>query len=218
MVLLVHCFAVKAQQRRELDDLRFFSTGIVLSGNQCKFKLTPAPDLLQRDSVISIRAKAAPGFGFGGFANVRITNLLNFRFVSTLNFNQRNIIFTFRDRVNNIKVEQVSIDLALLFKYKSERHNNTRFYLIGGGRYSYDFSSNQDVIRTPFRPMVATRKTGWYYDYGAGMDFYLKYFKLSTELRMSNSITNMLSPDEFIYGSSISRIQSRLFQFSLIFE
>ncbi len=39
---------------------------------------------------------------------------------------------------------------------------------------------------------IRIKRPDLYYELGAGMDFYLTYFKLSVELKMSNGLGNVL--------------------------
>jgi len=65
---------------------------------------------------------------------------------------------------------------------------------------------------------VAFKANSFYYEYGFGYDHYGIWSMISTEFKMSNSITNMLSSDPYIFSSSFERIQSRLFQISFLFH
>ncbi|MBC7426204.1 MAG: hypothetical protein H7321_06675 [Bacteroidia bacterium] len=93
-----------------------------------------------------------------------------------------------------------------------------RFYAIAGVRFSHDFASNESTERGPLKPLIALKKNSVYYEYGFGFDYFLIYNPLSIEFKMSNSFTNLLSTDPYIYSSSIGRLQGRLFQVSLHFQ
>jgi hypothetical protein len=213
------CFLrLYGQEHNPNYDLKKFHMGFSIVGNYAKFKVTPAEDFISRDSVKAINTDGFPGFGLGGIANFRLGNQLDFRLLPQLTFAQRNMVFEFTNKQDKIQVETVSFDLPMLFKYKSVRFNNTRFYVIGGGRVTHDFASNQDAERGPFKPLIALKRTSYHYEFGFGFDFYLIFAKFSPEIKMTNSINNMLSDDPYIYSSSVNRIQGRMFQISLHFE
>jgi hypothetical protein len=225
-ILFLTVFNLSAQKKKksnggEIDPLRYkrpFHMGFSITGDYAKFKLSPAENILFKDSLLSIRTQGFPGFGLGGITNLRLGNYFDLRALPQLHFNQRNLIYTFRDRVDEIQVESVSFDLPILIKYKSERHNNKRLYLIAGVRPSHDFMAREDKQRGPFIRRVAMKKQSLSYEFGFGMDIYTYMFKFSPEIKMTNTITNMISPDQYIYNGSIGLLQSRLFQISLHFE
>lgn len=222
IVLLFAATQLYAQRRgaehRPNDDQRKWHFGIGISPNFAKAKLIVAPDFYARDSVRQINIEGFYGINFGGIADYRIARYFTVRYLPQIEFSQRNFEFVFDDRVQKAKTETVSLNQCLLLKHHSVRHGNHRLYVIGGLRYTHDFQSNEDAIRSPNLPMVAFKKNSLYYEFGLGYDHFGIWSLISTEIKMSNSITNMLSTDPYIYSSSISRIQARLFQISFLFH
>ncbi|MCO5253170.1 MAG: PorT family protein [Bacteroidetes bacterium] len=206
----------------EIDPLRYerapFHMGFSIVGDYGKFKIVPVESLLSQDSLLSIRTQGFPGIGFGGIMNLRLSKHWHIRALPQLNFNQRNVFFEFRDRTDMIEVESITFDIPVLIKYQGTRHNNYNMYVIGGVRPSHDFSAKQDKQRGPLIKQVALRKQSISYEFGFGFDIYTTYFKFSPEIKMSNSITNVISKDSYIYNGSINFLQTRLFQISFHFE
>lgn len=207
-----------AQEHRPNDDARKFHFGISVAPNFAKAKVTLAKDFYQRDSVRSIGVQGFTGLNFGGIVDYRIGKYFTLRYLPQIEFSQRNFTFTFSDRQQTAKTETVSLNQCFLVKHHSTRHRNHRFYVLGGVRYSHDFQSNENTIRSPNLPMVAFKANSLYYEMGFGYDHYGLWSLISTEIKMSNSLGNMLSSDPYIYSSSISRIQARLFQISFHFH
>lgn len=225
MLLLLPFVALGQKKKRTIggeinpnDDLKPFHMGFSFTTNYGKFKISRDPDLLFQDSLLSMRAQGYPGFGLGGIANLRLGKYFDFRALPQLHFNSRNINYQFRDRSVDISVESVSFDLPLLVKYKSYRHNNFRMYVIGGVRLTHDFAAREDRVRGPFLEVVALKKQSISYEFGVGCDIYTYMFKFSPEIKMTNTITNMISQDPYIYNGSIGMLQSRLLQISFHFE
>ena len=212
------CSALQAQEHRPNYDLEKWHFGISLVPNYAKAKVILANDFYSRDSVKSITTQGFAGLCFGGIVDYRIGRLWTTRYLAQLEFSQRNFTFRFADREQIAKTESVSLNQCLLLKHHSIRHKNHRFYVIGGLRYSHDFQSNESTIRTPNRPLVAFKANSFYYEYGFGYDHFGIWSLISTEIKMSNSLGNILSPDPYIYASSFSRIQARLFQISFHFH
>lgn len=208
----------QGREHNALYDLQKVHFGFSIVPNFGKAKVVTAANFYQTDSVRTIRPQGFSGFGFGGLMDVRLGKYVTFRYLPQIQFSQRNFIYTFNDRVETAKTETVALDQCLLFKYHTQRHQNSRFYLIGGVKFSYDFASNEDAVRSPNRALVPFKKNALYYDFGFGFEHFGLFAVFATEFKMSNSITNMLSPDPYIYTSSIDRIQSRLFQISFHFQ
>ncbi len=208
----------QGREHNALYDLRKVHFGFSVVPNFGKAKVVTAADFYQRDSVRTIRPQGFSGFGFGGIMDVRLGKYVTFRYLPQIEFSQRNFVYTFSDRVETAKTETVALDNCLLFKYHTVRHQNNRFYLVGGLKLAYDFQSNEDAVRSPNRALVPFKKRVLYYDFGFGFEHFGLYALISTEIKMSNSITNVLSADPYIYTSSIDRIQARLFQISFHFQ
>jgi hypothetical protein len=217
-------FGSKRARGGEIDPLRYernvFHMGFSITGNTAKFKLTPTTDFLLQDSLSSIRVQGFPGFGLGGITNLRLGGGFHLRALPQLHFNQRNVNYTFKDRVDVIQVESVSFDIPLLVKYQGKRSNNMNMYVVGGIRPTHDFGAREDRQRGPFIKQLALKKQSLSYEFGFGFDIYTYHFKFSPEFKMSNSITNMIANknDPWAYNGFIHFLQSRLFQISLHFE
>ncbi len=210
--------SLSAQEHRPNDDARKFHFGVTVAPNFAKAKVVLAKDFYQRDSVRSIVTEGFFGLNFGGIADYRIGKFFTVRYLPQIEFSQRNFTFNFSDRQQTAKTETVSLNQCLLLKHHSTRHKNHRLYVIGGIRYSHDFQSNQNTIRSPNQPMIAFKANSLYYEMGVGYDHFGLWSLISTEIKMSNSIGNIISTDPYIYSSSISRIQARLFQISFHFH
>jgi hypothetical protein len=218
-LLLATCSVMgQGREHNSLYDLQKVHFGFSIVPNFGKAKVVTAADFYKRDSVRSIRPQGFSGFGFGGLMEVRLSKYGTFRYLPQIQFSQRNFVYTFNDRIETAKTETVALDQCLLFKYHTQRHQNTRFYLIGGVKFSYDFASNEDAVRSPNRALVPFKQTALYYDFGFGVEHFGLFAVFATEFKMSNSITNMNCLDPYIYTSSIDRIQSRLFQISFHFQ
>jgi hypothetical protein len=217
-LLLVQSAFSQGLEHRPSYDLTKFHFGVTFAPSFAKAKVVLSPSFYPTDSVRSITTTGFAGLCFGGIVDYRIGKFATLRYLPQIEFSQRNFTYRFDDREDIAATESVSLNQCFLFKYHSVRHKNTRFYVLGGARYSHDFQSNETTIRAPFKPMVAFKANSLYYEYGFGIDYFGIWSLISTEFKMSNSITNMISPDQYIYSSSISRIQARLFQISFHFH
>ncbi len=201
-----------------LNELRPAHFGVTFVGANAKMKYTYADNLISRDSVLGLKGLAYPGVGFGGIFAVRVNEHFEGRFLLTLNLLQRGFEYKFRDRTDKVNIETVSMDVPVLLKYKSSRHKALRYYVIGGGRYTHDFQSNELAQKAPNKPLVAIKRNMFYYEFGVGLEFSAKYIVVCPEIKMSNSVSNVLVQDNFIYAGSLRSLYPRIWQFSISFE
>ncbi|MCK5169493.1 MAG: PorT family protein, partial [Bacteroidales bacterium] len=102
---------------------------------------------------------------------------------------------------------------------KATRINNTRPYLIGGINVRNDMARNKEFTEKIY---IKLKSFDIYYEIGVGVDFYLAYFKFSTEIKYSVGMLNVVSSDPHDgypqYANSIDKLNSRMFMVSLHFE
>lgn len=201
-------------------DNRIVRFGFTLSGTSTQFHRDMSPEFLKIDTLQRVEVKNFSGFGLGAIADFRIGQYLNLRFLPSISFAQRNIIYTFTNPAQNkeVKIESVYLELPVLLKYKTQRHRNIRFYLVGGVRYSYDLASNIDAPRSIVNPVVALKPNTLNYEIGAGLDMYFPFFKLSPELKITHSFGNVMVKDEMVYTKALAGLFSRIITFSFHFE
>lgn len=175
------------------------------------------------DSLYSISSPVSQGFGLGFVTNLRLGNNGDFRFTPGLVFSDRLVDYQYKDPANfkQQKVQSTVVDLPFGFKLKSDRRKNFRAYMIGGAKYSLDIVSKKKTNDAGFAPteklLKNTRGILWY-EAGIGFDLYFDYFKLSPELKLSNSYRNVLTPEDHPYSTPIDKLLLRNVQFSLYFE
>lgn len=178
-------------------------------------------------SIYGIQNKLQPGFHLGPIFNVGIGHFWDLRFLINLSFGQRNLTYyTFSGNAGDsimplnttiMKVPSTFIEAPVLLKYKAVRMSNSRFYIIGGANVRYDLNARKEPNQAD-GPMVQLELLDVYGELGFGIDWYLPYFKLSTELKYSHGFMNVLKPDNTIYTSPIERMNSKLFMLSFHFE
>ncbi|MEO6979626.1 MAG: PorT family protein, partial [Mucilaginibacter sp.] len=105
-------------------------------------------------------------------------------------------------------------------KLKSDRIQDFRAYILGGVKYSLAIGSkkNTDTGLDPLSKLVKNVGGFGSYEAGIGCDIYFEFFKLSPEIKMSNSFGNVLVPENHPYSTPISALGLHTFTFSLIFE
>jgi len=183
-------------------------------------------DYLINSELKSITSPVKPGFGLGFVSDFRMGNNANLRFTPGMVFADRVVNYEFADpSFNDERIVKTSlVELPLGVKLKSDRRKNFRAYLIAGGKYSIDITSNKKTSNVGLDPEAMNlqniKNTLWY-EAGFGFDLYFDYFKMSPEIKFAQSFKSVLRDDgsmENPYSLPIDKLFIRNFQFSLYFE
>jgi hypothetical protein len=177
-----------------------------------------------KEPLQSISSSVSPGFGLGFVSDFRLGDNANLRFTPTLVFTDRVLNYTYpTEEAIQKKLPGNMVEFPLGIKLKSNRRLNFRAYLLAGGKYSMDIVSKKktdDANLLLEEKFVKNNKSTVSYDIGIGFDFYFEYFKLSPEIKLSNSLGSVLNtkdaPNPFT--SPLDKLFVRNFQFSLFFE
>lgn len=220
IVLFVVQLAFSQTQHNPFYDYRKgFHFGFTLGTNFADVKYNFADDFYRNDTLNRVDIEHPPGITLGPIVNLHLRERLDLRSMPSLLLSQRNILYTFNDGTQERKdIESVYIDIPVLIKYKSTRHQNLRFYVVGGGKYSYDIAAKEGRVKDPFDPNVSLRRNNYFWIYGCGLDMYFKYFKFSPEIRVCNGINNVLDPHPTVFTSSFDKIRTRLVMITFHFE
>lgn len=168
-----------------------------------------------------ISSTPSAGFAVGFLTRYRLTDHLEGRVTPSLVFADRNVNYDYTDDTRITKsVQTTAVDFPVQLKLKSDRVGNMRVYLIGGLKYSGAIGSRKDQGDNiaPTERLLRNVKGYASYEAGFGFDIYFEYFKLSPEIKLSNSFTNMLVNDNTPYAAPLSRLGLRTLMFSLYFE
>ncbi|MCJ8210155.1 PorT family protein [Mucilaginibacter sp. RS28] len=216
-------------------DQQDFSFGFTFQYLQSDFKIVKNPNWRQpfidrsdpahpvqiTDSLSSIRSKGLPGFGIGFLARYSINQYIEIRTTPSLIFSDKQILYTYRDASQNVQkqIQSTSFDVPMLLKIKSDRIGDFRMYLLGGAKVSTAINKKPDDADQALTDKLVKLKRNYAsYEVGIGCDIYFEYFKLSPELKLSNSIGNVLLPENHPYSSPISKLFMHTFMISLYFE
>ena len=181
------------------------------------------PGSRPEDSLMSISSPVTPGFGLGFVTDLRLGKHLNLRLTPALTFTDRSLDYNYRDSAlfQPRKLQATMVDLPIGIKLKSDRRKNYRAYLIGGIKYSQDIISKKktdNTDRPDLEKLVKNTRNILSYEAGIGLDLYFEFFKLSPEIKLSNSFNNVLQAEDHVYSKPIDKLFLRNLQFSLYFE
>lgn len=176
-----------------------------------------------------------PGFQVSIVSDLRISENWNLRFLPGISFGSRELDFyeydesgqQMGDRIqlpdadNPVALGPSFLDFPLHLKYRSERVNNYRPYLVGGINFRYDMSAKReyDVESAEY---VKFKPADFYLEFGFGIDTYLRYFKFAPEIKVAVGLRNIIADEgrepypQFV--NSIDRATSYIVMLNFHFE
>lgn len=194
------------------------------------FRITPSQDYLRKDSLYPEVSRLNPGINIQIVTDLRTGRYWDLRFLPGVSFGQRSVryykvpgekdgdpeLFNVRQRL-----ESSYLEFPLLLKYKGERLNNARPYVIGGLNFRYDLAARKEFDDE--KPVyIRLKRPDLYYETGAGLDFYLRYFKLSVELKMSNGLSDIIAREGEArhpeFRNAIEKMRSQIWILAFHFE
>ena len=210
--------------------------GFALAYNKTDFRIHTVKNSAFPDTVIggvtygmkTIYTKSDPGFALGIISDFRLHEYLRLRFTPNISFASRSLEYTLenakRDSTKMYKksVESTFIILPLEIKLQSKRLDNFSAYVILGGGYTMDLVSKKKAApvggANQLDDAVMLKRDDFFYSGGAGVDFYLQYFKLGLELKILQGTKNLIQPLNNIFSNSIDKVNSKMTIFSITFE
>lgn len=234
IVLLLTLFlfqSIIAQKQKPKNeswyDDKYMHFGFTLGFNTMDFNITPSQNYLITDSLYPEVSLLNPGINIQIVTNARLTDHLDVRFLPGVSFGQRTLRYYKRTDDEYViyndrqRLESSFLEFPLLLKYKGDRLNNVRPYIIGGLNYRYDLAGKKEYDDE--KPVyIRLKRPDLYYEMGAGLDFYLTYFKLSVEAKLSNGFTNVLvkepAPGHPEFRNAIEKLKSQVWVLSFHFE
>jgi hypothetical protein len=92
-----------------------------------------------------------------------------------------------------------------------------RAYVFGGIKFSFDLASQANKednnLKTP-----KLYRSDTYGLIGAGLDFYMNWFKFGIEFNMSYGFRDILVKEDNIYTGGIESLRSKIFMLTFTFE
>jgi len=204
-------------------DLAPYHFGFTLGINTMNFMIKPVKDFSYVDTIFTLESSAGSGFNIGIVSNLRLAEYLDLRFIPTLSFGERTLIFN--QKINDTlffntrkKVESAFVDFPFELKFKSKRLHDTRAYVLTGVKFSIDLASQAKKKAQDEEIRIKLKKNDVAFEFGVGFDFYTTYFKFGTELKMSYGLRDMLTHENNVYANNIDKLNSKVFQLTFTFE
>jgi hypothetical protein len=208
---------------RSWYDEKLLHFGFSLGFNTMDFNITPSQEYLEADSLYPEVTRLNPGINIQIVTDLHPSKYIDIRFLPGVSFGQRNVRYYKNQVIYNQqqRLESSFMEFPLLIKYKGDRLNNVRPYVVGGLNYRYDLAGKKEFDDE--RPVyLRVKRSDLYFETGAGLDFYLMYFKLSVELKMSNGIRNIIvddaAPGHQEFRNAIDKMRSQIWVLAFHFE
>jgi hypothetical protein len=210
--------------------------GFALAYNKTDFRIHTVKNSALPDTVIggvtygmkTIYTKSDPGFALGIISDFRLHQYLRLRFTPNISFASRSLQYTLENanrdstKIYKKSVESTFLIFPLELKLQSKRLDNFGAYVIVGGGYTLDLVSKKKPVSSgganQLDDAVQLKRDDYVYSGGAGVDFYLKYFKLALEVKMLQGTKNLIQPLNNIFTKSIEKVNSKMVIFSITFE
>jgi hypothetical protein len=125
--------------------------------------------------------------------------------------------FAKEDSLTTRKIQGITLAFPLQIKFSSDRINNFKVYMMGGGKLEYDFAANAGEKNA--EKLMKLNKLDYGIEAGIGFHFYFPVFVLSPELKLGWGLKNAHSRDANLkFSNVIDQIKSRTLTLSLIIE
>jgi len=115
------------------------------------------------DSVFSIEPGRNPGFHFGPVSNLRLNRYMDARFLIDIAFGQRDLTYIVAKNPTAVpvvyeshlmQIESIFVEAPLQIKFRSERLNNHRPYLLAGINPRIDMASQKKLRKKKCQKFV----------------------------------------------------------------
>ena len=226
VVLLISliCFICNTYGQRELPqnnpnyDMQSYHFGFILGYSQQKLNIRYSEFMNSSSSnYLQILSDYEPGFNVGIIMDLKIKDNYNLRVTPSFNFTDQKIYYN----NGNYSVSQPqnsglsNFELPIYLKYRSDRINNGRLYVLLGPKLSIDMSSFEKLSENE---NLEFKAQNYSIDVGFGVDIYFKYFKFAPEIKYSYGMTNILENQYNEYDNYIKSLSTRTVLISLTFE
>ena len=163
----------------------------------------------------------SPGFNVGVLGEARFTDWLSLRFIPTMYFGDKTVIFYEQQSgfTTQQSIKSTYFTVPVDAKWSAPRFNNYRPYVVAGVVPMLDLTVKK-------QKELLVRRLDFGVEVGMGCDFYLPFFKLIPEVKFVFGLPNVLVRDRsdlidknlLKYTLPISSATSRMIVLNLYFE
>lgn len=201
-----------------------FHFGFLVSGNRSFFDIRQKYETSFSDSLYGIVNDPQPGFNLALLASYNPVPALSFRFIPGLAFQDRALQFRFlkasgKEEIIMVRTESVWLEFPVLLKMRTNRVGNFASYALAGAKYGIDMQTQKDVNNALVgEAIIKLQNKDFCFEFGGGADFFMPFFKFSTEFKIGYGQNNLLIPDGTRYTNSLESLRTRTYVFTISFE
>lgn len=191
--------------------------GFFFAAPVTRFNVGYSPAFVSSDSAYRIYSPNKGSFRVGFVVNAFLNDRFDLRLTPAVSLFSREVKYDYPGGTQKTETrESTWVDLPLLLKYKSERRNNSRMYLLAGGAFSVETNVRRKENVAASR--LSTGTMDFAVEYGVGFEQFFEYFKFAPELRFSHGLKNLYRPSTNAAGIGINRLTSHTVTLYLNFE
>ncbi len=199
-------------------DNQIYHFGFIIGVSNTKFQIEYDDYFTEQSDFEQILSKYQPGFNVGIIMDLKIGKNNNLRITPTFNFTDQKLYFINNNIPKTYPEGNTGIsnfEIPIYLKYRSNRVNDGRAYILLGGNYMVDLSATEQLAQSQ---KIEFHKKNYSIDIGFGVDIYFSYFKFSPEIKYSYGLRNMFINQGNEYNEMINRLSTRGILISLTFE
>ncbi|MEZ4900318.1 MAG: porin family protein [Spirosomataceae bacterium] len=183
-----------------------------------RFNVVHDDSFLAQDTTHRITSPSSAGFRMGFVVNGYLNEHWDIRTTPSVSLYDRMVEYEFAKGGKRSELREATwIELPLLFKYKSQRRQNSRMYMLAG--MTFGFETNVRKRLRQGSDFLNTKSADLTLDYGFGFEQFLAYTKFSPEIRFSSGLLNLFRPNNQNSSSNgIRRLTSHSVTIYLMFE
>ena len=193
--------------------------GFILGTSRMDFSYRPGTSWPA--TVYGVATGPQLGYTVGIVSNLRLNDNMDLRFVPTYSAGERKLFFDAVDPSDGLRktierrMESSLVIFPLEFKWKTDRIDNHRWYVLGSLYGQWDLASKAKVADDRIFKLQAGE---FGYEVAVGMDLYFEYFKLSPQLRATFGQGNLRVDDGTAYAQALPVVQTRTMAWIFTFE
>ena len=204
-------------------DNRLLTYGFTLGVHSSSLRLKFSESFVEDPTFNNVANITSPnGFGFsiGFLASLRLAQYLDLRLMPKVGFYQYSIDYQYTTPATPDKTffaDFTTIDLPLLFKYKSQRRKNFRMFYVAGVSPTIDVTGKKQREENEEEGLQLSGDN-LSLEVGFGTDLYFPLFKFSPEIRYSYGLVNVLKNGQNEVGKGFDRMNTQSIALYLVFN
>ncbi len=214
------------EKYRESHDDKPYYFGMTLGYANTYLAHAKTQRFLDDDSVLSVAPGFSPSFALGLLATLHPFDRWEFRLNPQLNLGiSRSFTYHLNppnpasdeEIIEKRNVQSTVISFPLSVKFNSDRIQNFRVYMMGGGQFDLDLASNASARNAD--ELLKLKKFDYGVHCGIGFNFFLPFVTVSPEIKFVWGMSDLHSRSPNLkFSSTLDKLQSRMIMFSLHLE